>query len=331
MCAPQKTNGTKCTADAECGNAHCVEGVCCGDACSAKCNSCLQANTGQTDGTCAPVRTGVVHGTDCPGNATCPAGGTTFTGAPTCDGAGACKAGPTTACGSYLCNTTTTSCANTCSANTQCSTGYCVAPACKAKVAAGQLCSSNVQCQSGTCSGRCCASGTPCTCTQPSTGNVIKNPGFDTNLSSWTVDPGAASITWQPGTQLDGNGSYSDADACPYSGSAYIAEPDSADSQLIWQCVPIVAHTMYNFGVRIATLSGAYAFCDVDAYQGPNCTGNTTNVADFQWLNVAWSSGQFPTTFDSSFYISAKVSCHVQMGGQFFVDEIYLTPAPGMY
>jgi len=331
VCAPQKTNGTQCAADAECSNAHCVEGVCCGDVCSAKCNSCLQANTGQTDGTCAPVRAGVAHGTDCPGSANCPAGSTMFTPAPTCDGAGACKS-TAASCGNYLCNAATMlSCATTCTANAQCSTGYCAANACKVKSAAGQLCSSNAQCQSGTCSGRCCAAGTPCTCPQPTTSNVIKNPGFDTNLASWTVDTGPASITWQPGTLLDGNGSYADADACGYSGSAYIAEPDSGDSQSIWQCVPMTAHTSYNFDVRIATLSGANAICDLDAYQGPGCTGNVSNMAEVSWLNVGWSSNDFPTTFDSSFFVSAKISCHVQGGGAFFFDEAFLAPAPGMY
>ena len=51
---------------------HCAEGVCCDGACTATCNSCLQANTGQIDGKCTTVRAGVVHGTDCPGSAALP-------------------------------------------------------------------------------------------------------------------------------------------------------------------------------------------------------------------------------------------------------------------
>jgi hypothetical protein len=168
-------------------------------------------------------------------------------------------------------------------------------------------------------------------CPQPSTGNLIKNPGFDANLSGWTVDPGPATIDWQPGTFLTANGSYADANACSFSGSAYISEQDSGDSQLIWQCVNVVPQTDYNFGVQIATLSGAYAFCDADLYAGPGCTGGTSNAADYEWLNVAWSSGTFPTMFNTGFSTTVKISCHVEMGGSFFFDDIYLTPAPGLY
>ncbi|HTA88436.1 MAG TPA: hypothetical protein VK745_02630 [Polyangiaceae bacterium] len=331
-CAAQKSGGSMCAADGDCATGHCAEGVCCDGACTATCNSCLQANTGQIDGKCSAVRAGVVHGTDCPGSAACPAGATSSTAAPTCDGAGACKAGAATSCGNYLCNATTASCGTGCTVSSQCSSSsYCSGGVCKAKSVAGQLCAANTECQSGTCSGRCCSSGTPCMCPQPSAGNLIKNPGFDTSLAGWTVDPGPATIDWQPGTFLTPNGSYADANACAFSGSAYISEPDSGDSQLIWQCVNVVPQTDYNFGVQIATLSGAYAFCDADLYAGPSCTGGTSNAADYEWLNVAWSSGTFPTTFNTGFNSTVKISCHVEMGGSFFFDDIYLTPAPGMY
>lgn len=334
VCASLKTNGTKCAANAECSSAHCVEGVCCGDVCTAKCNSCLQTNTGKTDGTCAPVKAGQAHGTDCPGSATCPAGGSTYTPAPTCDGSGACAATPAS-CGNYLCNSAAASCTTACTSNTQCiAADYCSGSACVPKLAPGTLCTASAQCTSNTCSGRCCASGKACTCPQPSAGNLIKNPGFDTNLSGWTIDAGAATINWQPGTLLDGNGAYADANACPYSGSAYISEPDGNDSQNIWQCISLALNTSYNFGAQIATLSGAYAYCDVDAYQGPGCTGNHLNLAEFNWLNTGWSPADLSAQFNSSFYLSAKVYCHVQQGGSFYFDDIFVTPAspaPGLY
>jgi hypothetical protein len=331
-CAAQKTGGSKCAADTECSTNHCAEGVCCDGACNTKCNSCLQANTGQTDGKCSTVRAGVIHGTDCPGAATCPANSASYTTAPSCDGAGACKAGTAVSCGNYYCNATTTTCPTACSANAQCATAYCAGGVCKTKTAAGGLCSGNAECLSGTCSGRCCASGTPCMCPQPSAGNLVKNPGFDSSLTGWTVDSGPAIINWQPGTLLDGNGSYADANACPYSGAAYVDdEGDPGSSQLIWQCVTMALNTSYDFDAQIATLAGAQVYCDADLYQGPGCTGGTVNGGEVNWINVGWSSPDFPVTFNSSFYLSAKISCHVEGGGGFYFDDVYLTPAPGQY
>ena len=83
--------------------------------------------------------------------------------------------------------------------------------------------------------------------------------------------------------------------------------------------------------MQIATLAGAYAFCDADLYQGPSCTGSTVNAAEYQWLNVNWEITSSPTTFNTGFNATVKVSCHVEMGGAFFFDDIYVTPAPGMY
>ena len=132
---------------------------------------------------------------------------------------------------------------------------------------------------------------------------------------------------------MTGNMTYADGHSCQYSGSAYISSPDtSGNSQNIWQCVAITPQTDYNFDVQQATLSGAYAFCDVDLYAGPGCTGGlTADVAEKMWLNVAWSYGTFPAMFNSGFNTSAKVYCFVQMGGSFFFDDIYVTPQPGMY
>jgi hypothetical protein len=289
--------------------------------------------TGKTDGTCAFVQSGTTHGSDCPGSAKCNAARTGVTPAPSCNGDGACAAAADASCGAFACNVTSNMCETTCSTAAQCaSADYCTGGLCKSKVTNGTLCSSNAQCTSGVCGGRCCAQ-TPCTCPQPSAGNVIKNPGFDKDLSGWTVDAGSATINWQPGTFVTGNGTAADGQSCDYSGAAYIAGSDPAsNSQNIWQCVAIKTQTDYNFGVQQATLTGAYAHCALDLYPGPGCTGgNPNNVADIQWLNVAWSLGTYPTMFNSGFDVSAKVYCYVEMGGAFFFDNIYITPQPGMY
>jgi len=332
VCAPQKTNGVTCATADECASAVCNgEKVCCDKACDTTCNSCKQASTGQTDGKCAFVQAGVKHGTDCPGAAKCNAAGSGVTPAPTCNGAGACAPAGDTLCTPYACNAANASCKTQCAVATDCAKAdYCSANACKAKLANGAVCSATAQCVSGVCGGRCCASD-PCVCPQPSSGNLIKNPGFDKDLASWNVETGAATINWQPGTFMDGAGSYADANACAYSGAAYISEPDSNDSQKMWQCVPIALNTDYNFSAQMATLGGADAHCMLDLYQGPGCTGNVSNVGDAGWLNVAWSPGTYPSMFNSTFFVSAKVYCYVHAGGSFFIDDVYLTPTPNMY
>src|SRR5262249_22304008 len=151
-----------------------------------------------------------------------------------------------------------------------------------------------------------------CTCTQPSSGNLVKNAGFDKDLASWTLDPGAATFTWEPGTFMTGSDAAGDADACPYSGSIYVSNGGNSTSQNFWQCVAIATNTSYNFGARIATLSGGEASCSVDIYQGPGCTGPVqTNVASVQWLNVNWPGVELSANFNSSFDVSAKVYCYV--------------------
>ncbi|HNN92584.1 MAG TPA: hypothetical protein PKI03_09960 [Pseudomonadota bacterium] len=54
-----KTNGTACSAGAECLSGSCVDGVCCDTACgggvATDCQSCLAAQTGGTNGTCGTI------------------------------------------------------------------------------------------------------------------------------------------------------------------------------------------------------------------------------------------------------------------------------------
>lgn len=333
-CAPQKTDGTACTADEQCSNAHCSsDKVCCDKACNSKCSACLQVSTGMTDGKCSFVKAGSNHANDCPGAAKCNAGATGVTPAPACDGAGACATAPDVVCTNYLCNPATTSCRTMCGSSAECtSSAYCTAKVCKTKEIPGTLCTANEQCQSNACSGRCCKAGTPCSCPQPSAGNLIKNPGFDKDLASWTVDAGPATVSWQPGTYQSGNGAFADANACAYSGAAYMSNSDpNVNSQNIWQCVPIATNTDYDFGVQIATLSGAFVHCAADLYAGPSCTGGVTSEGSIDWINVGWSTGTFPITFNSSFNTTAKIYCYVEPGGSFFFDDIYLTPKPGLY
>jgi hypothetical protein len=98
---PGKPNGQACTAGPECTSGNCVDKVCCDGGCTGLCRSCLAAQTGKPDGTCANLLAGQKD-TRCerqePG--TCGRDGT-------CDGSGACRRYPNgTRCGTGCCRDT---------------------------------------------------------------------------------------------------------------------------------------------------------------------------------------------------------------------------------
>jgi hypothetical protein len=113
----KKTNGQPCTAATDCASAHCVDGVCCDQACGGACRSCAQlASLGKC--------TLILAGGDDPRNmcATQPASTCGTDGK--CDGAGGCRrwrAG--TVCAAEHCDNNVYTPESACS-----STGACVAP-----------------------------------------------------------------------------------------------------------------------------------------------------------------------------------------------------------
>lgn len=68
-CSTDKANGQACMGGVggECTSGNCVDGVCCDTACTGNCNSCLGAQTGGSNGTCAPILAGTDPGNDCAG------------------------------------------------------------------------------------------------------------------------------------------------------------------------------------------------------------------------------------------------------------------------
>src|SRR5213076_2457584 len=136
-------------------------------------------------------------GTSC-GGESCPQGSAMHTGASTCDGSGSCNTGSTSTCANnLLCNASTNKCRTSCSGSGDCvSTAYCNGSSCVARRLPGATCSSPGECTSNLCGGmpgRCCNPGPPCTCSLPSSANLLNNPGFDSSLSSWTVTGGNGS------------------------------------------------------------------------------------------------------------------------------------------
>jgi len=188
-CVTKTAKGSSCTVTAgtslECASGFCVgdtvgsAGVCCDTACTGGCQSCLAADTGGANGTCANVTVGSKRtGT----------GTTTLCGAATvasscgndgtCNGSGACRKWvSTTVCVAASCASATTEkrtsyCdgAGAClaTAATACNPGFaCVGTACKTSCTVDGDCASTHYCSSGTCvlkkdNGTTCVAGNEC-------------------------------------------------------------------------------------------------------------------------------------------------------------------------
>jgi hypothetical protein len=140
-----KADGAGCVTSADCTSSHCVDGVCCGTACTAGCVSCNQPGF---EGVCKPVasnkldphggckdegaaacrQNGLCNGAGgCafyPQGTTCVAGtcaGRAVFAARQCDGSGTCGPATNMDCLPYRCNPMTTACYASCTGNAQCS------------------------------------------------------------------------------------------------------------------------------------------------------------------------------------------------------------------
>jgi hypothetical protein len=160
-------------------------------------------------------------------------------------------------------------------------------------------------------------------CPQPTPGNLIKNPGFDTDLSGWTVTPNAGSVFWDP----------SDALNCPFSGRARLWWPEGAvgyeeGAPRISTCVPVKGSSSYNVGVR--THGGT--FCDFNAYPTATCAGSAIYLTGFAVLFDGWPSFQdvVKTPADA---MSAEIVCYPydKRDWEFSFDMAYFSPAPSLY
>jgi hypothetical protein len=185
--------GSPCSSDADCAGAACVEGLCCSDACTRPCESCVGVHTGGSDGVCAPVlaatdpRAGCADqdpstcGTNglCDGSSpNCPLyaagtqcsastclGGASADPADVCDGLGTCVAvGPEACPMGYAC--VSGACRTTCTDDTDCASGYrCDVASSTCRTNDGATCTSPSDCGSGRCvDGVCCDAACISTC-----------------------------------------------------------------------------------------------------------------------------------------------------------------------
>jgi hypothetical protein len=150
-----KKQGATCGADSECGSAMCVDGVCCDARCDGQCEACDVVGASGNKGTCTPV-TGKPHGmraaceapagepcksAACSGKETDTKSCTAFVGSETscieascadgkltpsatCDGKGGCATSTPVDCGGFTCDAAGKACKTSCTADTDCKTGF---------------------------------------------------------------------------------------------------------------------------------------------------------------------------------------------------------------
>jgi hypothetical protein len=326
---PCKTGTTSCaTGSSVCvANANKPAGTSCGPGQSCSAGRTTSATVCDSNGQCAmPTVTTCTSGfcnasgSDC---LTCGAGQATCAGACCAAGQGCCN----NACAALDTATNCGVCGNACVTGKVCSGQQCL-------WGDGKVCANGADCASGVCGGRCCPAGTSCSCTQPSGGNLVANPGFDVNLAGWNIDSGPGTFAWQPRGVPDEWGYSGDAEACPFSGSVSLTcnkqDPNEA-CQSMWQCISLRDGATYNFGHKMGNEGGGETHCAIEIWTQTACTGASTLIRDDMWVNLNWPGGWQTTTFDSGAHASARIHCYRTGGGSGRVDMVFLTPHPGGY
>lgn len=187
-CQPKKAAGATCQTANQCASGYCVDGVCCENACTSKCQACSNVKKGAgEDGKCEPIladrdpdeecdadpASSCQYRGTCDGTGGCAlhrkgtaCGATQCNGnsvvGQVCDGAGSCVFDPAgAACAPFACNALFGTCNSSCTTSSDCATGdyFCEAGVCAQKQINGQPCSEDAACVSGQCTdGLCCDS-----------------------------------------------------------------------------------------------------------------------------------------------------------------------------
>jgi len=360
MCDGAGHCGTPTPASRSCSPYTCADTTSCATGCSTgqdTCggSSCVPLNTDAHCGTCSNNCT--TSSKHCSGGNAC----VQCTGDSHCSGTTSkCKTSTnscvqcidnTTCSGSTpVCNTNSNTCIG-CLGNSDCtspSKPVCSGTTCVQCAGDGNCSSPNPRCYSNACvpctsASDCtasygpsatCTSSHTCQCGQPSSGNLLANPGFATSFSGWTSSDNCPVPSVCP-LPLENWDSGSDADSCPTSGSVRFSYYIFAFGQLV-QCVSAPAGA-YHFGYRFKELSSSDAdavLCTVSAYAGSGCAGDYLN--SMQYLSgpasTSWASPSITTSFQApSGTGSIQVNCQQDSTlADTWVDKIYLN-ASGYY
>jgi hypothetical protein len=304
-------NGDSCASNVDCQTGFCVSGICCNSACAGTCVSCAMADTGRSNGTCAPISDGRAP----------PPGQCAQTAQSTCgddgkcDGSGHCRQwGTAISCGTSGCDSSGKLVpTGKCDGNGSCDHGQaaacpfnltCKADMCPSSCGGDRDCVAGYFCDKGTCSPRCLVS----------SGNLVPDGGFD-RPAGW---PGAESARWTS----------DDAFGCSTSGSERIEDSGTATSL----CFATTPNTGYSFGARIKAESAYAARCSISWFPDGNC--EFASVIGSSPLDFTQTSGEWESL--NRFVLSpadarwANVDCNgLPGGGGFQVDMVFLKPGSG--
>jgi len=335
-CAAKKVNGAAATQTFECTGGIVADGVCCQKACT-DCYACSGSPlTNGAAGQCLPVVANQVAHNAC-----------TASGAPCgldgkCDGLGACSYSPKA-------GASCDDAANLCITGRTCQAGVCTGGT--AKTCTPAACQTGESCSAGNCSfsnatdgtldstcplstqkrcynGECvqctidshCSGSTPscnttthtCVCRVPSSGNVVKNPGFSKvlGLSQWHQNGIAVSY------------SNDDADGCADSGSAYSASDNQSDW---WQCVTVLGSTRYYAGAKFK-LDATSNSCGCDGVfnTDQNCTQPLNYGESTSLFYASQASGWQSDTSSFTTDISARSIYITCMMTGCKMDQVYI-------
>jgi hypothetical protein len=160
-----------------------------------------------------------------------------------------------------------------------------------------------------------------CGCAKKDSGNVLTNPGFDTDASGWANEAGGAI------TRTGGDGF-----SCMQSGCASISG-FLFQGGGIQQCAPITAGMTYHFGLMYDDMGASSPFtCSVE-YHGSSCTDGTSlgfdaftgTAGSSSWTAMGGSTTAPPGS------ARALISCQQPDGGNAYVDQLYLNAGNDSY
>lgn len=258
----------------------CVTGrVCQSGACTAGTTTTCPPSTLQCRGagTCDPATGSCAYpwaldGASCTDNNSCTndvcQGGSCVSTQIPCNNPPACK--QSTTCSGGTCSYTQSVADGTVDYKCPSEKQFCVGGQCA-------QCISDAQCTSVRRS--CDPSTHQCVCMKPSSGNLLKNPGFDGSLANWTAG-------------IYSSYSTIDSDGCPESGSVYINGSSDSDP---YQCIPDVKPgKQYYVGLR-SRGGNPGGMIRIYYFTGAGCTGTQTSTDD---------PFHFPTPPDNTTWVS---------------------------
>ncbi len=223
-------------------------------------------------------------------------------------------------CQGGVCTGTAISCNSppACHVAGACSAGTCSYPKADDGTTDSSCPGTTRMCYQGTCVGcltdqqcsgirpSCDPSTHTCVCRRPSSGNLLRNPGFDGSLNEWTA--------WTAILAADSEG-------CSGSNSVYVDNDEDAPQQ----CVTLTGGTAptYYFGGQF---KGGYTgnFFRLRFFTGANCTGTSDNTLN---LDLVGSPDWAPL---SMYFVAPSGTASVRVGFygmQQYFDQLYLNVA----